>query len=68
MQNIISYGQAAKKQHLRYRGATTECKRKTSGVGVNNLNEFALLINKYPDMCCQKCLLRFNELVANKRL
>ncbi len=58
-------GQSAKKEHLR-NGALTSCNRKTSGIGNNDFQSFKWLANNYPNVCCQKCLNRYNEKVINK--
>jgi hypothetical protein len=56
----ITAGQSAKKQHLN-NGAVTACNRKTSGVSSNDFQYFKWWVEKYPNICCQKCLNRFNE-------
>lgn len=58
----LTFFSSAKKEHLRYRGANTECNRKTSGIGANNIEGFTWWAEKYPESCCQKCLNRFNEI------
>jgi len=57
---IITAGYSAKKEHLS-NGAVTACNRRTSGIGKNDFQDFKWWAEKYPDVCCQKCLNRFNE-------
>jgi hypothetical protein len=56
----ITTGQSVKKEHLT-NGAKTACNRSTSGIGKNDFNSFKFIAKNYPDICCQKCLNRFNE-------
>lgn len=56
----LTSGQSAKKQHLS-NGSLTACNRKTSGIGSNDFQNFKWWAEKYPDVCCQKCLNRFTE-------
>lgn len=65
MTNLTSFS-SAKKEHLRYIGANTECNKKTSGINVNNLEQFAWLVERYPQNCCKKCLQKYIELISKK--
>jgi hypothetical protein len=56
----ITAGQSAKKQHLS-NGSRTYCNRRTSGIGKHDFDSFKWWAEKYPDVCCQKCLNRFIE-------
>jgi hypothetical protein len=56
----LTSGESAKKQHLS-NGAVTACNRRTSGIGSNDFQSFKWWVEKYPDVCCQKCFNRFNE-------
>jgi hypothetical protein len=56
----ITAGESAKKQHLR-NGALTACNRKTSGIGNNDFEYFKWWAEEHPEICCQKCLNRYNE-------
>ena len=58
--NNITAGQSAKKEHLR-NGAGTACNRRTSGINCHDFADFKWWAIKYPEVCCQKCLNRFNE-------
>ena len=53
-------GQSAIKQHLS-NGASTSCNRKTSGISTNDFDNFKWWVEKYPEVCCVKCLNRFTE-------
>ena len=57
---IITKGYTAKKEHLT-NGSRTACNIVTSGIGKNELEHFKWLAEEYPEICCQKCLNRFNE-------
>jgi hypothetical protein len=57
--NIVS-GQSAKKEHLSI-GSITACNRKMS-VGKNDYESFKHYANKYPQICCAKCLSKFNTI------
>jgi hypothetical protein len=61
----ITAGQSAKKQHLQ-NGSLTACNRKSSGIGLNDFQGFKWWVEKYPEICCQKCLNRFNEKLNRK--
>ncbi len=60
----LASGQSAIKQHLR-NGAVTSCNRKTSGISTNEFADFKWWAEKYPNVCCQKCLSRFVEKSKN---
>jgi hypothetical protein len=57
---IITAGGSMQKQHLR-NGSRTACNRRTSGIGNNDKNEFKFWAEKYPEECCKKCLIRYNQ-------
>jgi|LakMenE18May11ns_1017448.scaffolds.fasta_scaffold9750551_1 hypothetical protein len=56
----ITSGQSAQKQHLE-NGALTACNRKSSGINKNSFESFKWWADKYPEVCCTKCLNRFTE-------
>ena len=56
----LTNGQSSKKQHLQS-GASTACLRKTSGINNNDFSSFKWWAEKYPEICCTKCLNRFHE-------
>jgi hypothetical protein len=62
----ITAGQSAKKQHL-VNGSLTACNRKSSGIGLNDFQEFNWWVEKHPEVCCQKCLNRFIEKLNRKK-
>jgi hypothetical protein len=62
----ITSGQSAQKQHLE-NGSLTACNRRTSGIGKNDFQSFKWLAEKYPEVCCQKCLNRFNQKQTNHK-
>lgn len=60
---------SARKEHWRQgniHGSKTSCNRKTSGIGVNETEEFKRLIEKSPYVCCSKCLANYNRRKSNK--
>ena len=57
---IITAGYTAKKEHLS-NGALLACKRRSSGIGKNDFSQFKWWAENHPEICCQKCLNRFNE-------
>jgi hypothetical protein len=59
MRNNIASGQSSVKQHLS-NGASTACNRKMS-THKNEFVEFKYWAEKYPEICCAKCLNRFVE-------
>jgi hypothetical protein len=61
MANLTPFS-TAKKEHLRYKGANTECNRSTSGIGANDIKVFTWWAENHPENCCQKCLNRFNQI------
>jgi hypothetical protein len=61
----ITAGQSAVKQHLS-NGSMTACNRRTSGIGKNSFDEFKWVAENYPEVCCSKCLNRFNEKINKK--
>jgi hypothetical protein len=63
-EKVITDFTYAKKEHWRsakIHGSRTACMRKTSGVGANSTEEFEYWANKAPEICCSKCLLKYNE-------
>jgi hypothetical protein len=60
----ITKGQSSKKQHLS-NGAVTACNRRTSGINTHDFQSFKWSAEKYPEVCCQKCLNRFNQKQTN---
>lgn len=63
----LTLGQSSTKQHLNNGGARTACNRRTSGIGSNGIESFKWWAENHPEVCCQKCLNRFNE-KQNKQL
>ena len=55
----LATGNSAKKEHWS-RGAKTACNRKMS-VGKNDTDFFKLIAAQSPQMCCSKCLAKFNR-------
>lgn len=63
-EQIITDFSYARKEHWRsgkLHGAKTACQRKTSGVGTNETESFEFWATKHPEVCCSKCLARYNE-------
>jgi hypothetical protein len=63
----LSRFSSAKKEHLRVSGASTECNRRTSGIGANNMEGFKFFAEKYPEACCSKCLAAYNRRLERKK-
>jgi hypothetical protein len=61
---IITAGYLAKKEHLT-NGSLTACNRRSSGIGVNEFQSFKWFAEKCPEVCCKKCLNRFNKKQTN---
>jgi hypothetical protein len=62
--NTITKFESATKQHVKLKGsALTACNRKSSGVNTHDYNDksWEWTIKNYPNMCCAKCLAKFNN-------
>jgi hypothetical protein len=53
-------GQSTQKQHL-FNGSKTACNRTTTGINTNEFADFIWWAEKYPEICCKKCLNRYTE-------
>lgn len=58
----LTAGQSAKKHHWSI-GSRTACNRRTSMP--NGFESFKWDAEQYPEICCQKCLKKFNEKMNN---
>ena len=58
---------SAKKEHLIISGASTECNRRTSGIGTSSPENFKFYAEKYPESCCSKCLNAYNRYLDRKK-
>lgn len=62
---IIAKGSSAKKEHL-INGASTACSLRLGGHGCNSIEQFKWVAENHPEVCCSKCLNRFNEKINKK--